>query len=475
MTTRPKRSLMRSTFLCNRLGQLRSRILDVLVAATVVGCASAGFQPVSPAEMTSLEEQVRAHPDDGVATLRYAAGLFAVDACDSAVAMATRGLQLRPQDALGPLVIGQCREERAGQLQQRRDYSGAAAAYAEAVGGYDAYLRDYQDAPGSASVQARRLLASRSMATMQARAALAGEATLAQPSEQAVAVLPLAIVGDSAYAPLSRGLAQMMTSDLALLRRFRMVERLQVGAVLQELALGESGRVDRATAARVGRLVQAGRMVQGLAAISPEDDLRLEGTVVLSTTEVVGPRTVNGRFKQLLELEKELVVAVAGEMGYVLSDAELNLIRENGTQHLAAFLAYSRGLAAEDLGLFTEAAGYYQQAVFGDPSFAEARLRFKAARAAPQAAAASRGEIVNLATERNQEPDAFGADPARGALQGAIGDIASTYAEQRTRAPNQSPVEQVSLEPGGTPTARPGPEASISVLTAIIRIVFTIP
>jgi len=53
-----------------------------------------------------------------------------------------------------------------------------------------------------------------------------------------------------------------MLSDLAMIRSLRLLERIQVGALLDELKLGQSGRADPSTAARVGRLLRAERMVQ---------------------------------------------------------------------------------------------------------------------------------------------------------------------------------------------------------------------
>src|SRR2546422_4206699 len=46
--------------------------------------------------------------------------------------------------------------------------------------------------------------------------------------------LPLVIAGDSSFQPLSRGLAELLTTDLALIRTLRLLERLQIGAVRSE-------------------------------------------------------------------------------------------------------------------------------------------------------------------------------------------------------------------------------------------------
>src|SRR2546429_5931861 len=85
-----------------------------------------------------------------------------------------------------------------------------------------------------------------------ARQALAREAELAQQPPQAatVAVLPLVIAGDSSVQPLSRGLAELITTDPAHIRSLRPLERLQIGTLLHQLKAGQSERTHPSTAAR---------------------------------------------------------------------------------------------------------------------------------------------------------------------------------------------------------------------------------
>ncbi len=221
-----------------------------------VACLPGGPSEVSPQEIPDIEARLENQPNNGKLLLRYGAALFAAGRCDSAATVARRGAHLRPADALGPLVIGQCLEQ--------------ASEYDEAIALYASFANAHGDSRGAA------------------------------------AVLPLTVAGDTTYVPLGRGLAQILISDLSLLQRFTLVERLQIGALLQELQLSQTGRVDPATAARVGRLVRAGRMVQGTANIPAQGDVRLEATVVLGDGQVRGPEFTTGRLRDLLRMEKEL-------------------------------------------------------------------------------------------------------------------------------------------------------------------------
>ncbi|MSR06669.1 MAG: hypothetical protein EXR93_06365 [Gemmatimonadetes bacterium] len=329
-----------------------ARILRGLpLLAALTACAGRGPAAVSPQEVPDLAARLQKEPDNANLLVRYAAALFAGGSCDSAQPVARRAMGARPSDAVPVMVLGQC-QERAGE-------------YDRAVATYETYLGANSKGNGAPAVRARQLLARRDQATSMARRALIQEQQLAQQPGDArtIGILPLQIIGDSSYQPLSRGLAQMMISDIGMLNQFKLVERVQIGALLDEMKFSQGTRVDPATAARVGRLVQAGRIVQGLATIPSSGPVRLEASVVERTGEVGNAGQVNGQMRDLLRLEKDLVVSVVTRLGYTLSVAERQAILENGTQNVQAFLAYSRGLLAEDAGDYSRAALYFSELV----------------------------------------------------------------------------------------------------------------
>ncbi len=451
---------------------VRRRILIGLLAGIVgadIACAGRRVAEVSPAEIPEIESALARDPDNGPLRVRYAAALFAADRCELAVAEARRARGLVPQDAAAVLVIGQC-------LERSGDYE-------QALSEYRGYLAAFPEARGSAAVRAREMLAFRAYSTQLARLALQNEAQLAQqPADpNTLAILPLTIAGDTAqYGALSRGLAQIIMSDLALIRRFRLVERIRLNALLDELRLAEAGRVDPATAARLGRLIQAGRLVQGLAAIPPEGEVRLEANVVLPSGEVVGPEAVSGRFRDLLRLEKELVVQLAGRLGYFLSEAERRLIMENGTQNLAAFLAYSRGLVAEDLGDYQAAAQFYSQAVQNDPGFVQARQQYQTSATATAVQQATPGQVTTVAAQA-PPPTVTPAEPATSAVASATADVAATQAESATQTKTQQqqqpapPPVTVANTPSNDPPPTPTNQGTSNTVSGIIRILFRLP
>src|SRR5256714_7594664 len=80
----------------------------------------------------------------------------------------------------------------------------------------------------------------------------------------AVAVLPLNFSGpDTSLKALERGLADLLTTDLARSARLTVVERLRLQAVLDEMKLQSSGATDSSGNVRAGKILQAGRLGQG--------------------------------------------------------------------------------------------------------------------------------------------------------------------------------------------------------------------
>ena len=378
---------------------------------------------------------------------------MAAGRCDTAVVVANAGQTLAPGQALGAMVIGGCQEK-----DGRYDL-----AYAT----YTDFANRYPQAPGVAAVRALGQLALRTQATQTAKLALARESTLTSqaPEPSTLAILPVTIAGDSSLQPLSRGLAEMMTSDLAMVRSLRLLERVQIGTLLDELKLAQSARTDPATAARVGRLLRAERMVQGVAAITENGPVRMAAAVVSGDGTVRSGAQANGTFKQLLELEKQLVFGLATQLGIQLTDAERQRILRQGPKNLAAFLAYSQGLEALDRGDYRAAAAAFGAAARADPSFQAAQQQQQAAAAAP-AVQASPGDVVTVveAVAQLTTPS----EPASvGALQQATAELTPTLNDAVTQTGTAAIQNHPTPESKGI--------NSVVQASGVLRIIFHLP
>jgi tetratricopeptide (TPR) repeat protein len=437
------------------------RFLLLGMSGLVVACAGGPRPaPVTPAEIPTLQAQSTQHPNNAQIRFRLAAALMGAGQCDTAVVVARAGELLSPGDALGPLVVGGCQEK--------------SGRYDLAYATYNEFASRYPRGRGVAAVRALAQLALRAQAAQNARLALARESTLTAlpPERSTLAVLPVTIAGDSTLQPLSRGLAELITSDLALVRSLRLLERIQIGTLLDELKLGESQRAEPGTAARVGRLLRAERMVQGVATLRQNGPVRMSASVVRGDGTVRSGAEVSGAFKQLLDLEKQLVFGLATQLGIQLTEAERQRILRQGPRNLAAFLAYSEGIDALDRGDYRAAATAFAASVRADPSFQAAQQQQQAAEAAP-AVQASAGDIVTV-VDAVADITMPGEPGSAGALQSTTGDVSSSLGDVIGAVSNVA-------TPNGTgaiknePTTESKGINSVVQASGIIRIIFKKP
>ena len=386
----------------------RTRFACLLCIAQTA-CGGGRVAAPTPADIPSLEAATAANPADGESALRLAEALLSAGRCEEALPIARRQIELHPRDARGALVAGACLEAAGEDLQ--------------ALAVYDAFVSGFGDAPGAPAVAGRALSLRRSVASSEAQRAIALEAELsASPVEpDVIAVLPVEIVGDSAWQPFSAGLAAMIISDLDLLDRFRIVERIRIDAIVREIALGLSGVTDAATAIRTGRLLRAKTLIQSVALIPSDGRVRLQFATLDASGRVIGSERVTGELGDLLSLEKQAVLALAATLGYQVSEAERRAIMDNGTANLAAFLAFSHGLLEQDAGHDAAAAAYFAGAVRQDPHFGAARRAHRAA----AGAAAQAGPGESPRDTRVADPGRVsGGDAATAAASTAVAEIA---------------------------------------------------
>jgi tetratricopeptide (TPR) repeat protein len=437
------------------LDRTRRALALLFAAALSSACGGGAGLRVSPAEIPDLEARLTAAPDDADARLRYAAALFAAGRCGDAGTQAEAAAALRPRNGVTPLVQGQCHE--------------AAGRLTEAIEVYDGYLRVHPEAPGAAAVRGRRLLAERALADVQARQALEREQEIsARPARPGVvAVLPTFVLGEDAgrFASLAPALAQMLVSDLSLLGRLTLVERIELEALLDELERAAGGRLDPSSAPRVGRLVRAESLVQTRLVVGG-DGLELEARVARDTALAEGVQTTSGELDDLLAMEKQLAVALADRLAGPLTPAEEQAILDNGPRSVSVFLDWAEGLLLEGEGDFAAAAAAYRRAAAADPGFVDATERARAAAAAVPVIGRSPTEVVALGARAADAVFAVSDDAVRDALDAAAIEVAPLGPEVSMGGMR---ARRGALSPGAL---QPSPVLPVDV---ILRILVRIP
>jgi TolB-like protein len=248
-----------------------------------------------------------------------------------------------------------------------------------------------------------------------ARKAIVDEQLLSTTAldQRSLGVPPFAVRSrDTALGALGYGLADLLTTDLARSGQLQVVDRLRLQAVLQEIRLVESGRVDTASAPRVGRLVQARRLVLGSLSETGDGPLAVDAEVAdVASGEVQPAVAAQARLEDILRAEKEVAFRLFDRLGVTLSPAERSLVEQLPTKNITALLAYSRGVRFEAEGRYAEAAREYRQAVSLDQGFQAAAEHLESVEQAPASP-----------LPPTQEANA-GSDRARGVVIGRINDF----------------------------------------------------
>lgn len=164
----------------------------------------------------------------------------------------------------------------------------------------------------------------------------------------AMAVLPFennSVTDAEAYEPLEQGLMAMLISDLrAVAGNLRVVERSRIREVLEEIALGQSGAVDQATAVQAGSIVGARHIAFGSFMVLGTT-VRMDARVVsVETSEIVLADSVMGGAGEFMALERELAERIARSLNLVPA------FSGPSAGNLEAAMLFSRALAALDAG-----------------------------------------------------------------------------------------------------------------------------
>ena len=198
-----------------------------------------------------------------------------------------------------------------------------------------------------------------------------------------VAVLPFvnSAIGaaNAELAPLSKGIADLLITDLGMNPGIRVVERENIQQLLDEQRLAQDGRVDDATAARIGKLLGAKHMVTGSFITDRSGQMVLTLKAIDSETgRIAWTHRDQGKTDDFLTLVAK--VAGAANTGLKLpaltSQAKAAAAARTADQRKIPFQAvmlYSRALSAQDAGQKEEAIQLFTQTIERFPDFEDAR------------------------------------------------------------------------------------------------------
>lgn len=187
-----------------------------------------------------------------------------------------------------------------------------------------------------------------------------------------------ALVGGADYAPLSKGMAEMMITELARNPAIRVVERDRLQQLLAEQNLGSGDRVDKETAIRLGKVLGAHHLVMGSFVIDPRQAMRIDvRSVNTETSQVEYVETVEGKTDRLLPMIGELGAKVNAGLKLPQLPARVPTIpasSTSGQNQFRAMVLMSRALEQQDRGNAPAAIALYRNAIDVDPGLQRAKV-----------------------------------------------------------------------------------------------------
>jgi tetratricopeptide (TPR) repeat protein len=211
--------------------------------------------------------------------------------------------------------------------------------------------------------------------------ALADESTLDTEMipDSTVAVLYFKNMGNNRdLDPIQKGLADMIITDLSKVKSLKVIERLRLQKLMEEMGLGMTGIVDERTAPRVGKLLGASRLINGTYTPLAGDKIRVDaGLIPVKTKGAFQSSPEVDLLENLFKLEKNLVFGLIDRMDVQLSQEERDAIEVIPTESLLAFMAYCHALDYEDRGMYEQSAEFYREALMHDPGFLQAGDKLK--------------------------------------------------------------------------------------------------
>jgi TolB-like protein len=178
---------------------------------------------------------------------------------------------------------------------------------------------------------------------------------------------------DQSLEPLREGLAQMLISDFSGVPQVRVVERARLKAILEEQKLGQSGKVDAASAARVGKLLGARFLVLG-SYFDLKTALRIDARLVeVETGRILKSVGANGAADDFWTLEQTLAQKLGAALQESLPELAQPARATPPKVKSKTIATYGRALSAIDRGHKAEAKALLNEVVADAPQFSLAK------------------------------------------------------------------------------------------------------
>jgi TolB-like protein len=179
------------------------------------------------------------------------------------------------------------------------------------------------------------------------------------------------------YNPLSKGLADMLITDLSNVESIQIVEREKLQNLISEIKLGDTKYFDPETAQKLGKGLGADIILTG-AFLSIEPMMRIDARLIdVGTGKIIQSNKVEGPASEFFKLESKLADLIKKELKIKLDKSFTNKDR---SVDFSSIINYSKSIDYSDKGMKREAERILEKTIEENPSFTYASDRLQSIR-----------------------------------------------------------------------------------------------
>lgn len=186
---------------------------------------------------------------------------------------------------------------------------------------------------------------------------------------------------NSKYNSLSKGIADMLITDLSKVRDIDIVEREKLEKLIKEIKLGQSKYFDQSTAQKLGKGLGAASILTGAFYVL-DGVIRIDARLInVESGKVMAADEVTGKTSDFFSLHKQLVNLLIQSFKIKYNYKTESLIDYDNKIELKAVVNYSDAISYEDNGLDESASEVLETTLQEYPDFLFAKTKLDKIRA----------------------------------------------------------------------------------------------
>lgn len=183
--------------------------------------------------------------------------------------------------------------------------------------------------------------------------------------------------GDAKYNALSKGIADMLITDLSKVKGVTIVEREKLEKLIQEIKLGQSKYFDQSTAQKLGKGLGAQNILTGSFYVL-DNVVRLDARLIdVQTGGVIFAEQVSGNKNNFFALHQQLANLLAKNINVPYSPDLSGLYKAGEEVTLKEVVNYSNALELQDVGMSTDAKQILEKTIKENPKFRFAKNKLE--------------------------------------------------------------------------------------------------